>query len=107
MALHHIDPGLLVAWVEWSKQMENFDEEECLDKWEGFADYSGGDVLSIGSLHEWAKEGGYREPTLEEKEERRLIAEQLELTEQLARGRTLFTLESLLPAICQCPGSAE
>ena len=98
MALHHIDPGLLVAWVEWSKQMENFDEEECLDKWEGFADYSGGDVLSIGSLHEWAKEGGYREPTLEEKEERRLIAEQLELTEQLAKGRTLFTLESLLPA---------
>ena len=57
MALHHTDAGLLSAWVEWSKQMDNFDEAECLQKWESFATGTG---LTIRSLHHWAKAGGYK-----------------------------------------------
>ena len=60
IALRHTDPGLLSAWVEWSKQMPNFDEAECLRKWESFDDYKGGRV-TIRSLHHWAKQGGYKE----------------------------------------------
>ena len=61
MALHHTDPGLLTAWCDWSKQMPNFDEAECLAKWESFEGYSGS-RLTIRSLHHWAKDGGYKEP---------------------------------------------
>lgn len=61
MALHHTDEGLLFDWIEWSKQMPNFDEAECLQKWQGFADYKG-QPLTIGTLHHYAKKGGYIEP---------------------------------------------
>ena len=61
MALHHSDPGLLSNWIEWSQQMTNFDEAECLQKWEGFANYKG-QPLTIGTLHHYAKKGGYKEP---------------------------------------------
>ena len=61
MALHHTDKGLLSKWVDWSSQMANFNEQECLDKWQGFADYKGV-PLTIGSLHHYAKQGGYKEP---------------------------------------------
>ena len=61
MALHHTDPGLLSDWIEWSQQMPNFDEGECLQKWQGFADYKG-QPLTIGTLHHYAKQGGYIEP---------------------------------------------
>ena len=61
MALHHTDEGLLSDWIEWSQQMPNFDEAECLQKWEGFADYKC-QPLTIGTLHHFAKKGGYREP---------------------------------------------
>ena len=61
MALHHTDPGLLSDWIEWSQQMSNFDEGECLQKWQGFADYKG-QPLTIGTLHHYAKQGGYIEP---------------------------------------------
>ena len=54
--LHHTHEGLLTAWVGWSKQMDNFDESECLQKWRSFA---GGSGLTIRSLHHWAKAGGY------------------------------------------------
>ena len=29
------DEALLESWLQWSSQMENFDEKECLDKWQG------------------------------------------------------------------------
>ena len=61
MALHHTDEGLLSDWIAWSKQMSNFDEAECLQKWQGFADYKG-QPLTIGTLHHYAKQGGYIEP---------------------------------------------
>ena len=60
MALHHTDKGLLSKWVDWSSQMANFNEQECRDKWQGFADYKG-IPLTIGSLHHYAKQGGYKE----------------------------------------------
>lgn len=64
IALHHTDEGLLDAWTEWSKQMDNFkSDDECLKKWLSFKPKEGG--LSIGSLHEWAKAGGYKEPKAE------------------------------------------
>ena len=61
IALHHTDDGLLEAWTDWSRQMDNFDSDEvCLKKWQSFKERKGG--LSIASLHEWAKAGGYKEP---------------------------------------------
>lgn len=61
MALYHTDEGLLSAWVEWSKSMPNFDEEECLHKWPTFKGYTG-KPITIRTLHHWAKQGGYKEP---------------------------------------------
>ena len=37
MALHSVDKGLLNDWVEWSRPMSNFDEEEHLQKWDSFS----------------------------------------------------------------------
>lgn len=62
MALHHTDPGLLAAWVDWSRQMASFDEAECLAKWQSFGKGHKGRPATIGSLHRLAKAGGYREP---------------------------------------------
>jgi hypothetical protein len=62
MALHHTDPGLLAAWVEWSRPMATFDEAECLAKWEGFGKGHKGKQATIATLHYLAKAGGYREP---------------------------------------------
>lgn len=59
MALHSVDDGLLHQWVEWSAQMENFDEAECLAKWESFGKRTAG-LVTIGSLHFWAKSYGYK-----------------------------------------------
>lgn len=61
MALFHTDPGLLADWVSWSRAMPNFDEAECLSKWESFGTKTGS-RLTIRSLHHWAKAGGYQEP---------------------------------------------
>lgn len=111
MALHHTDPGLLAAWVDWSKQMPNFDEAECLNKWESFNGYTG-NTLSIRSLHHWAKQGGYKEPKRKPAAEPKGVAqgidgedhdgptpaELLGLSERLAEGRSLFSLEGILPA---------
>ena len=62
MAMHNTDPGLLTTWVEWSRSMPNFDEDECLSKWDSFAKSTRGSRLTIASLHHWAKAGGYKEP---------------------------------------------
>jgi hypothetical protein len=62
MALHHTSPGLLNAWVDWSRAMASFDEQECLDKWESFAKGHKGRPVTIGTLHHLAKQHGYKEP---------------------------------------------
>lgn len=62
MALHHTDPGLLVPWVDWCRSMANFDEAECLKKWESFGKGHRGRPASIATLHHLAKGYGYREP---------------------------------------------
>jgi hypothetical protein len=62
MALHHTAPGLLKAWVDWSSKMPNFDEAECLAKWESFGKGHKGQPATIGTLHYLAKQHGYKEP---------------------------------------------
>jgi hypothetical protein len=39
--------------------MENFDEAECLAKWQSFGKRSAG-LVTIDSLHFWAKAYGYK-----------------------------------------------
>ena len=106
MALHHTDEGLLFDWIEWSKQMPNFDEAECLQKWQGFADYKG-QPLTIGTLHHYAKKGGYIEPKrqpvtkpqggVEGDDDIASAGELLDISERLAEGRKLFSIHGLLP----------
>lgn len=55
MALHSVDPGLLAAWVEWSRGSSHFDEAECLLKWRSFK----GRGVTIGTLHHHAALDGY------------------------------------------------
>jgi hypothetical protein len=62
MALHHTDPGLLSAWVEWSRPMTSFDQAECLAKWESFGKGHKGQAVTIRTLYYLAKQNGYREP---------------------------------------------
>jgi len=47
MALHSVSAGLLSDWVKWSSGCSNFDEEECMAKWQSFK--SSG--TTIGTLH--------------------------------------------------------
>ena len=57
MALHSVSAGLLIDWVDWSRGCSNFDEEECMAKWQSFK----GSGTTIGTLHYLAdKLGGYR-----------------------------------------------
>lgn len=60
MALHSVDPGLLAAWVEWSRRSANFDEAECLVKWNSFK--SSG--ITIGSLFFLARQDGWTPPQI-------------------------------------------
>jgi hypothetical protein len=62
MALHHTDPGLLSAWVDWCRPMGGFDEEECLAKWQSFGRGHKGRSATIATLHFLAKPHGYQEP---------------------------------------------
>lgn len=57
MALHSVSAGLLTDWVRWSQGCSNFDEGECLAKWQSFK-RSG---TTIGTLHYLADTlGGFR-----------------------------------------------
>ncbi len=102
IALQHTDAGLLSAWVEWSKQMPNFNEAECLRKWAGFSTKSVS-KLTIRSLHHWAKPAGYKQPKAkpqggaEGDEEITSAGEFLDISERLAEGRKLFSIHGLLP----------
>ena len=58
MALHSVDAGLLHSWIDWSRPMPSFDEQECIEKWNSFGKSSS--QLTIGSLHYWAECHGYR-----------------------------------------------
>ena len=57
MALHSVSAGLISDWVDWSRGCSNFDEEECMAKWQSFK--SSG--TTIGTLHFLADTlGGFR-----------------------------------------------
>lgn len=63
MALHHTDPGLRDAWVNWSRGMGGaFDEGECLKKWDSFGKGHRGRQATIGTLYFLATQYGYQEP---------------------------------------------
>jgi hypothetical protein len=68
-ALHHTDPGLLNAWVDWSRPMASFDEAECLAKWESFGKGHKGKPATIATLHFLAKQQGYKEPKRKAKQQ--------------------------------------
>ena len=55
MALRSVDDGLLSAWVEWSRGCSNFDEEECLKRWQSF----NGKGITIGTLYHYARQDGW------------------------------------------------
>jgi hypothetical protein len=59
MALHHTDDVLLSEWVEFCRPMSNFNEQECLEKWESFGANKHGNI-TIGSLYHCAKQAGYQ-----------------------------------------------
>lgn len=65
MALHSVDDGLLNEWVNWSKEMSNFDEPECSQKWDSFSEKEPGEGVGLGSLIQWAMPHGYTEPIRE------------------------------------------
>ena len=46
-------------WEQWSRTQPDFKEGECERKWNGFHHDSSG--ITIGSLYQWATEGGYNE----------------------------------------------
>ena len=46
-------------WENWSRTQPEFKEGECESKWEGFSYRSDG--IKIGTLYQWAMEGGYNE----------------------------------------------
>ena len=46
-------------WENWSRTQPDFKEGECERKWNGFHHDSNG--ITIGSLYQWATEGGYDE----------------------------------------------
>lgn len=56
------DDALLDAWLQWSRQMQNFDESECLYKWQNFA-ASGlsENNLKVGSLIKYIKDNVNKE----------------------------------------------
>ncbi len=55
MALHSVDPGLLNAWVDWSRGCSSFNESECLAKWRSFK----GRGVTIGTLFHFAALDGH------------------------------------------------
>lgn len=46
-------------WEQWSRTQPEFKEGECADKWTGFSTRNDG--IRIGTLYQWAIEGGYDE----------------------------------------------
>ena len=58
MAFHSLGDGYLANWVDFCREMSNFDEGECLQKWQSFSNREGG--ISSGSLYYWLAREGWR-----------------------------------------------
>lgn len=58
MAFHSLGDGHLRTWVDFCREMSNFDESECLEKWQSFSNREGG--ITSGSLYYWLAREGWR-----------------------------------------------
>jgi len=56
MCLHSVSEDLLEAWICFSSKMDNFDREECKEKWNTFTAERG---LTVASLVYMAEQYGY------------------------------------------------
>lgn len=56
MCLHSVSEDLLEAWISFSSKMNNFDREECEEKWKTFTADRG---LTVASLVYMAEQYGY------------------------------------------------
>jgi hypothetical protein len=99
MALHHTDPALLSAWVDWCRPMPNFDEAECLAKWQSFGKGHRGRPATIATLHHLARQHGYHEPR-NDLHSAAIAAEAEQLQAKLAHRQVgqAITLAHLFPA---------
>ena len=54
----HQNDGLFNIWNDWSKSSSKYNEDICRQKWDSFSKRNpeNGNALSIGSIHEWAKQ---------------------------------------------------
>lgn len=52
-------------WEQWSRTQPEFKEGECSDKWLTFSKHNDG--IKIGTLYQWAVEGGYDEKDVQRK----------------------------------------
>jgi putative DNA primase/helicase len=73
MALHSVDLGLLSNWIDWSRGMATFEENECLYKWQSFGKSNRGRPATIASLHFLAKQYGYKEPAKRKRKSKAVV----------------------------------
>lgn len=59
-ALYQLGAEGLAIWDQWSRASAKYAPGECQKKWASFADEPQG--VHLGSLFEWAKEGGWSPP---------------------------------------------
>ena len=50
-------------WEQWSRTQPEFKEGECDEKWAGFRTFNDG--IKIGTLYQWAVEGGYDDKSVQ------------------------------------------
>lgn len=67
LALKHElgDEGLSI-WVAWSSTATSFVEGECESRWPALGNKSHGDIVTLGTIFHLAREGGWRNATINE-----------------------------------------
>jgi len=90
----HVD-----LWVNFSKRMDNFDEQECLVKWDSFKAKTGG--LTIGSLRYWAKEDNVDEYRIFRKNEILNSKEPITIAIKKACNGNDFDIANVVYLVCK------
>jgi len=86
-------------WVNFSKRMDNFDEQECLVKWDSFKAKTGG--LTIGSLRYWAKEDNLEEYRIFRKNEILNSKDPITIAVKKARNGNDFDVANVVYSVCK------